>query len=192
MAQLYSTVVELPTPVLGGGTADLAGGAAERSHDAEVLLPGATLLDAAQQPWERVQVGPDGRSLWVWFTGGATPCYGLGRVELVDADGRADAGAHGGPSDTLAMCVAIAVRTARRSPCPTPSCWAGPSDARPPPRPRARGSWSWGRHALLPSGSTLGPGPQSVSRAVAGVVAASAFDDAAIPVAPTPGAIVDP
>lgn len=109
MLQLYSTVVELPAPVLGGGLADAAG-LASVDGEAEIILPGATLAEPRVQPWERVQVGPDGRSLWVWFTGGATPCFGLGQVDLADVDGLPTLTLFTGPTDTMAMCIAIAVQ----------------------------------------------------------------------------------
>jgi len=108
MAQLYSTVVILPSPVLGGGLPGLEG-VQPGSGDAETMLPGAYLVDPRQQPWDLVQVGPDGHSLWAWFTGGATPCFGLGGVDLVEVDGLPTLTLTTGSTDTLAMCIAIIV-----------------------------------------------------------------------------------
>jgi hypothetical protein len=44
------------------------------------------MVDAASVPWDRLEIGPDDRSLRVYFFGGAPECSGLARVEI-DRDG---------------------------------------------------------------------------------------------------------
>jgi len=87
IAQLYSTLITLETPMLGGGLPGVAGAQAPSGSAPTTILPGTALLVENIQPWERVSVGPDGASLWVWLTGGPEPCFGLGRVELQDIGG---------------------------------------------------------------------------------------------------------
>ncbi len=108
MAQLYSTVIEVATPVLAGGLPDWAGAVLAPS-EGELALPGATLLQSEPHPWDVVQVGPDGRSLWVWFTGGVAPCFGLGSVELVEVADIPTLVLQTGPADATATCAAMAV-----------------------------------------------------------------------------------
>lgn len=117
MAQLYSTIVTLESPVLGGGVEGLVG---EQPIDgaAEVIRPGSVLLEPAMQAWERVQVGPDGESLWVWFSGGVEPCFGLERVAYDEIDGLPTLSLVAGQTDSLAMCIAIVVQ--HRTPVAVP------------------------------------------------------------------------
>ncbi len=84
IAQLYSTEITLESPVLGGGISGVTGSQPPSGLEPTTILPGTELLAENIQPWGRVSVGPDGRSLWVWLTGGPEPCFGLSRVELAD------------------------------------------------------------------------------------------------------------
>jgi len=84
IAQLYSTEIVLESPVLGGGMPDVTGAQPLSGLEPTTILPGTELLAENIQPWDRVSVGPDGRSLWVWLTGGPEPCFGLSRVELAE------------------------------------------------------------------------------------------------------------
>lgn len=83
--QLYSTVVELPAPILGGGHPGIAG--AGTLEAGQPIAPGAPLMAVEPQPWDAVTVAADGVSASVHFTGGVTDCYGLGRVDTPVQDG---------------------------------------------------------------------------------------------------------
>lgn len=84
IAQLYSTDITLESPVLGGGMPGVTGSQPPSGLEPTAILPGTELLVEHIQPWDRVSVGPDGRSLWAWLSGGPEPCFGLARVELAD------------------------------------------------------------------------------------------------------------
>jgi len=88
IAQLYSTDITLDSPVLGGGVPGVDGSQPLTGAQPTTILPGTPLLGENIQPWDRVSVGPDGRSLWVWLSGGPEPCYGLSRVEFAAVDGQ--------------------------------------------------------------------------------------------------------
>ncbi len=84
--QRFSTVVELPDPILGGGVPDQPGvgwidGPGTR------IEPGAILASDRGTRWERVAVAADGRTLLVHFMGGIPECFGLDRVDLPVMDG---------------------------------------------------------------------------------------------------------
>lgn len=44
--------------------------------------PDASVVDPSPVPWDRLEIGPDGRRLRIYFFGGAPECHGLGRVEV--------------------------------------------------------------------------------------------------------------
>lgn len=44
--------------------------------------PGASVIDAMPTAWERLEIGPDGRSVRVVFWSGVPECYGLDRVDV--------------------------------------------------------------------------------------------------------------
>jgi hypothetical protein len=81
IAQLYVTEVQLDAPILGGGQPGVTG--AQPTTDAEVIVPDpGPYVSVEPQAWDRVDVGADGRSVWVDFAGGVADCYGLERVEF--------------------------------------------------------------------------------------------------------------
>lgn len=49
--------------------------------------PTPGLLDPQPMPWERIEIGPDGRTLRVVFWNGVSECYGLDRVDVEQVDG---------------------------------------------------------------------------------------------------------
>jgi hypothetical protein len=48
----------------------------------EYLEADPTIVDPTPTSWERLEIGPDGQSLRVFFSTGADGCYGLARVEV--------------------------------------------------------------------------------------------------------------
>jgi hypothetical protein len=46
------------------------------------VVPEDGLLDIIETPWDHITVGPDGRTLTVYFWSGAQECYGLAGVEV--------------------------------------------------------------------------------------------------------------
>ena len=56
------------------------------SDGATPVVPEDGLNDIIEVPWDHITVAPDGRTLTVYFWGGAESCYGLAGVE-VDASG---------------------------------------------------------------------------------------------------------
>ena len=60
-----------------------AGGlAAQDLSPAEYLVADPSITDPTPTPWERLEIGPDGQSLRVFFSTGAAGCYGLARVDI--------------------------------------------------------------------------------------------------------------
>lgn len=60
-----------------------AGGlAAKDASPSEYLAADASIVDPTPTPWERLEIGSDGHSLRVFFSTGATGCYGLARVDV--------------------------------------------------------------------------------------------------------------
>ncbi len=59
-----------PSAAPASPTADPADGAI-------LLVPDATNFGGLPTPWDRITVGPDGRTLMVYFTGGVDGCFGL-------------------------------------------------------------------------------------------------------------------
>jgi hypothetical protein len=106
--QLYQTVVELPSPILGGGTPGLEG--VQAAVDAgQAIAAGAPVTQLEPQPWDRVTVWPDGVTTAVHFTGGAADCYGLGRVDTPVQDGFQVIVVYYGPTGGQQVCDAMAV-----------------------------------------------------------------------------------
>jgi hypothetical protein len=54
--------------------------------EAMVVTPDPTLVDPQPAAWERVVVGPDGRSLSVYFWMGMPGCAGLQSVDVSETD----------------------------------------------------------------------------------------------------------
>ena len=46
------------------------------------VVPEDGLNDIIEVPWDHITVGPDGRTLTVYFWSGAESCYGLAGVEV--------------------------------------------------------------------------------------------------------------
>ena len=60
-----------------------AGGlAATDASTSEYLAADPSITDSIASPWERLEIGPDGQSLRVFFSTGAAGCYGLARVDI--------------------------------------------------------------------------------------------------------------
>ena len=53
---------------------------AEPADPAKLLVPDPTNFGGLPTPWDSITVGPDGRTLMVYFTGGVDGCYGLKSV----------------------------------------------------------------------------------------------------------------
>ena len=59
-----------------------AGGLAASDASAEYMAADPSITDPSPTPWERLEIGPDGQSLRVYFSTGAAGCNGLARVEV--------------------------------------------------------------------------------------------------------------
>lgn len=59
-----------------------AGGLAASDASAEYMAADPLITDPIATPWERLEIGPDGQSLRVYFSTGAAGCNGLARVEV--------------------------------------------------------------------------------------------------------------
>ncbi len=59
-----------------------AGGLAASDASAEYMTADPSITDPTPTPWERLEIGPDGQSLRVFFSTGAAGCNGLARVEV--------------------------------------------------------------------------------------------------------------
>ena len=60
---------------------------ADSADGATPLLPDPTNFGGLPTTWDRITVGPDGRTLMVYFTGGVDGCYGLKSVTTSTVDG---------------------------------------------------------------------------------------------------------
>lgn len=81
MAQSPSTAVEPSTPVsTPAPTPDPA-------DNAIPIMPSPTVTGAQPQPWDHIDVAPDGKTLTVYFWMGATGCNGLQDVLVSVVDG---------------------------------------------------------------------------------------------------------
>jgi hypothetical protein len=93
------------TPVMteGPGTAPAGDGAIPAEPD-------PAMVDPVERAWEHVVVGPDGRTLRVYFVNGVDACYGLARVEVTQDDGAVDIRLWTGtrPEAVDMMCIEIA------------------------------------------------------------------------------------
>ena len=112
LAQLYSIDLTLEEPILGGGVEGIEGAQPTPGAAPELILPGTPLVQQNLQPWERVQVGPDGTSLMIWFTGGVQPCFDLERVAYEATGDIPTLLLTTGPSELDAACIALAVQYA--------------------------------------------------------------------------------
>ncbi|MEX1296537.1 MAG: calcium-binding protein [Candidatus Limnocylindrales bacterium] len=59
-----------------------AGGLAASDASAEYMAADPLITEPTPTPWERLEIGPDGQSLSVYFSTGAAGCNGLARVEV--------------------------------------------------------------------------------------------------------------
>lgn len=76
-----------PTPVvLEPQPGSLVHDASGEASMPEYLEADPSIVDPTPTTWERIEIGPDGRSLRVVFSTGATGCYGLARVEIDRSD----------------------------------------------------------------------------------------------------------
>jgi hypothetical protein len=74
------------TPVTSDG-----GGIPEPETDGAIVAePDPTIVDPSERPWEQIVVGPDGRTLTIYFWNGVEECYGLARVDVGRKDGVLD------------------------------------------------------------------------------------------------------
>jgi hypothetical protein len=88
IAMLYSTVVVLDAPILGGGAPGWpTGQPVETALDAALIEPDPTVQDPNPRPWEQVTLAADGRTASVVFFDGVQECYGLSRVAVSVSDG---------------------------------------------------------------------------------------------------------
>lgn len=73
-------------------------------------VPDPTVTNVNEVPWDRITVGPDGRTLTVYFWNGADGCYGLHDVEVSVADGVPSVTIRTGMRDEaiLRLCIDIA------------------------------------------------------------------------------------
>lgn len=93
MAQDATTTPD-PGMTIDPGIPGEPGGPGEPGEEPEVpfadgatpVVPEDGLNDIIETPWDHITVGPDGRTLTVYFWSGADTCYGLAGVE-VDATG---------------------------------------------------------------------------------------------------------
>lgn len=92
------------------------GGPGEPGEEPEVpfadgatpVVPEDGLNDIIEVPWDHITVAPDGRTLTVYFWGGAEACYGLAGV-LVDETGAAPViTLQTGTRPGVEVCIAIA------------------------------------------------------------------------------------
>jgi hypothetical protein len=77
-----------PSPAAPGGEVGSSGPAQRDDPFAESIAvePDPAVVDAAPVGWDRLEIGPDGRHLRIYFFGGAPECNGLARVEVDRAD----------------------------------------------------------------------------------------------------------
>jgi hypothetical protein len=77
-----------PSPTTPAAEAGASGQGHREDPFAESIAaePDSSIVDAMPVPWDRLEIGPDGRDLRVYFFGGAPECNGLARVEI-DRDG---------------------------------------------------------------------------------------------------------
>jgi hypothetical protein len=54
---------------------------------AKLITPTPGLRDVREQPWDRVSVSADGKTLTVYFWSGVDTCYGLADVKATTVDG---------------------------------------------------------------------------------------------------------
>jgi hypothetical protein len=119
-------------------------------HDVEgtfdpALLEGATpavpdprVRDTVPTTWEQIVVGPDGRTLTVYFWSGTEECYGLGEVEVArDGDRLTIALWTGRLAEAPEACIDIAQLYRTEVLLDEPLVVGGPEIAEPEPEPAA-------------------------------------------------------
>jgi hypothetical protein len=115
LAVLYSTVVVLDVPILGGGSPGWeTGQPVETAFDATLVEPDPLVQDANPRTWEQVTIAADGRTTTVVFYDGVAECYGLSRVDVTAADGLTTIAPVTGvkPTPVGTACIEIAVLNA--------------------------------------------------------------------------------
>lgn len=77
--ETYQTTITLDAPILGGGVPGILG-PIDYPAGNTVIGPSAPLSAMEPQPWEAVQIGPDGASGYIAFTTGTPSCFGFDHV----------------------------------------------------------------------------------------------------------------
>jgi hypothetical protein len=72
------------------------------------VVPEEGLNDIIEVPWDHITVGPDGRSLTVYFWSGAESCYGLAGVEVDETGAVPVITLQTGTRPGVDVCVALA------------------------------------------------------------------------------------
>ena len=72
------------------------------------VVPEEGLNDIIEVPWDHITVGPDGRSLTVYFWSGAESCYGLAGVEVDETGAVPVITIQTGTRPGVDVCVALA------------------------------------------------------------------------------------
>jgi hypothetical protein len=72
------------------------------------VVPEEGLNDIIEVPWDHITVGPDGRTLTVYFWGGAESCYGLAGVEVDETGAVPVITIQTGTRPGVDVCVALA------------------------------------------------------------------------------------
>ena len=72
------------------------------------VVPEDGLNDIIEVPWDHITVGPDGRSLTVYFWSGAEGCYGLAGVEVDETGAVPVITLQTGTRPGVDVCVALA------------------------------------------------------------------------------------
>ncbi|MET0772833.1 MAG: hypothetical protein ABWZ82_07105 [Candidatus Limnocylindrales bacterium] len=72
------------------------------------IVPEDGLNDIIEVPWDHITVGPDGRSLTVYFWSGAEGCYGLAGVEVDETGAVPVITLQTGTRPGVDVCVALA------------------------------------------------------------------------------------
>ena len=84
-------------------------GAPDAAADgATPVVPEEGLNDIIEVPWDHITVGPDGRTLTVYFWSGAESCYGLAGVEVDETGAVPVITLQTGTRPGVEVCVALA------------------------------------------------------------------------------------
>lgn len=87
LSALASLVLLVPAGGLLASQDRTASSSDEPTPSSRLTQPTPGLLDPQPTPWERIEIGPDGRTLRVVFWNGVAECYGLERVDVEQVDG---------------------------------------------------------------------------------------------------------